>query len=409
MENTILISNVSDASFAISVAHNYEQQVEISDIVSLKTFANQEFCSRFLLEGVTEETLGYGLKGKSVCIVSTASPHYTRNELAMRNFILARAAKENGAEYVALIEPDLFYSAQDRGPRTIDHPQVTDFDSRQKFAGQPCSSLLYAQLLKEAGVDLVMTVHNHKPEVMKHIYQNTFQGDNALGKLCFINLDISHIVANYILNSGLARLENHGKYVGFVAPDRGATGFANHVREYTGLHNSVLVTIDKKRHGQREVELNISDDIELLKGRDVFVLDDMVRTGGTISANMNLLAENEKACPENIFFYCTHTYISPEGRENLNSKNLKQFITTNTIPNILNRDDQGRLRKKTVVLKIEKWIANAIVQCLEHGNDPSNYYGLSSVPHAGAWYDVDISSKNPRRYQKRVAQYELEI
>ena len=66
----------------------------------------------------------------------------------MRNYLIASAAKENGAEFVALVEPDLFYSAQDRGPRTLDHPQVTDFASREKFVGQPCSAEMYAQLLK---------------------------------------------------------------------------------------------------------------------------------------------------------------------------------------------------------------------------------------------------------------------
>ena len=77
----------------------------------------------------------------------------------------------------------------------------------------------------------------------------------------------------------------------------------------------------------------------------------MVRTGGTIAASVKMLAENPACAPEKIFFYSTH-YICPEARENLNSPYLTQFITTNTIPNVLNRDDQGRLRKKTVVLKL---------------------------------------------------------
>ena len=151
----------------------------------------------------------------------------------------------------------------------------------------------------------------------------------------------------------------------------------------------------------------MSKDVESLKGRDVFILDDMVRTGGTIAAGVKLLAENESCRPNNIFFYCTHTYISAEGRENLNSPHLSQFITTNTIPNILNRDDQGRLRKKTVVLKIENWIANAILQCLEQGNSPDVYYGKSSVSIAGNWYEVDISTKNPQRFNSRFVQYPL--
>ena len=144
----------------------------------------------------------------------------------------------------------------------------------------------------------------------------------------------------------MVRLWNYGEHVGFVAPDEGAMDFVSRVREFSGLHNSVMVTFRKTRSGQRDVSLDISDDVEQLKGRDVFILDDMVRTGGTIAANISAIAESKQCHPENIFFYSTHTSISPEARENLNSPYLNQFITSNTIPGVLNRDVQGRLRKK---------------------------------------------------------------
>jgi ribose-phosphate pyrophosphokinase len=335
VNNHIIVSNVSDAPFALGVGYAHSQQTDISDIIALKTFINNEFCPRFLQDHVTEETLGHGLEGKSVYIVSSHSAYYSRNELAMRNYLIASAAKENGAEFVALVEPDLFYSAQDRGPRTLDHPQVTDFASREKFVGQPCSAEMYAQLLRTSGVDCVMTVHNHKPEVMSNIYQNVYPEGNIRNIPTLLNLDISPLIANYILRSGLVRLWNYGEHVGFVAPDEGAMDFVSRVREFSGLHNSVMVTFRKTRSGQRDVSLDISDDVEQLKGRDVFILDDMVRTGGTIAANISAIAESKQCHPENIFFYSTHTSISPEARENLNSPYLNQFITSNTIPGVL--------------------------------------------------------------------------
>ena len=409
MNNHLIVSNVSDASFAIGVAHACTQLVDISDMVSLKSFVNSEFCPRFMQDDVSEDTLGYGLEGKSVYIVSTHSPHQSRNELAMRNFLIASAAKENGAKFVALVEPDLFYSAQDRGPRTLDHPQVTNFESREKFVGQPFTAELYAQLLKSSGVDAVMTVHNHKPDVMQAIYERIYGKPDKNRIPPFINLDISPIIANYILRSGLVRLWNYGEHVGFVAPDDGAVDFVRRVQEFSGLHNSVLVTFRKTRIGQREVSLDLDDEVELLKNRDVFILDDMVRTGGTLAANISALAESERCRPANLFFYCTHTYISPEARENLNSPFLNQFITTNTIPNVLNRDDQGRLRKKFMVLKIERWIGHAIRHCLEQKDPPGKIYDSASVPEADGFYEIDISTKNPLHQQSRVEQYELTI
>jgi ribose-phosphate pyrophosphokinase len=222
-------------------------------------------------------------------------------------------------------------------------------------------------------------------------------------------LDIAHIVANYVLRSGLVRLWNYGEHVGFVAPDDGAVDFVRKVQEFSGLRNSVLVTMKKTRHGQRDVEIDASNDVSLLKNRDVFILDDMVRTGGTIAASVKMLAENSSCAPEKIFFYSTHTYICPEARENLNSPYLTQFITTNTIPNVLNRDDQGRLRKKTVVLKLEPWIGHAVQHCLEYGENPEEIYDASSVGHADGFYAVDISSKNPISDRSQLGQYEMMI
>ena len=91
--NYLLVSNVSDASFAIGVAHARSQKIDISDIVGLKTFVNSEFCPRFLLDDPTEENLGFGLQGKSVYILSTSSAH-SCNELAMRNCLLAQLPKK---------------------------------------------------------------------------------------------------------------------------------------------------------------------------------------------------------------------------------------------------------------------------------------------------------------------------
>ena len=409
MNNHIIVSNVSVASFALGVGYAHSQKIDISDIIALKTFINNEFCPRFLQDHVTEENLGHGLKGKSVYIVSTHSAYHSRDELAMRNYLIASAAKENGANFVALVEPDLFYSAQDRGPRTMDHPQVSDFASREKFVGQPCSAEIYAQLLRTSGVDSVMTVHNHKPDVMRKIYERVNSGGNSRGIPSFLNLDIAPLIANYILRSGLVRLWNYGEHVGFVAPDDGAAEFVARVRELSGLHNSVIVTFKKTRYGQREVTVDLSDDVELLKGRDIFILDDMVRTGGTIAANISAIAESSRCRPANIFFYSTHATISPEARENLNSPYLNQFITSNTIPSVLNRDDQGRLRKKIVVLKIEKWIANAIRHCLEDAQLPDEIYGINSVTQSDDFYEVDLSTKNPLHNKSRVQQYELTI
>ena len=95
----------------------------------------------------------------------------------MRNCLIARAAKDNGAGRVILLEPDLYYSAQDRGPR-LEHgvtEHKRDLMDYWKFDGQPFSSRLYADILEMSGVDEVVTVHNHSYSVT-NVFMDRFSG-----------------------------------------------------------------------------------------------------------------------------------------------------------------------------------------------------------------------------------------
>ena len=113
--NVVVVSNTSDNPFAIDIAYAMGQHEDIADLISMKTFMNTEFCPRFISDEFDMDSIGQTLNGKTVVIVSTSSHTKSRQELAMSNLVIARTAKENGAKRVVLVEPDLFYSAQDRG------------------------------------------------------------------------------------------------------------------------------------------------------------------------------------------------------------------------------------------------------------------------------------------------------
>jgi len=125
-------------------------------------------------------------------------------------------------------------------------------------------------------------------------------------------------------------------------------------------------------------------DIGYLTGKDVIILDDMVRTGSTIVECCEYL--KNKANPRRVCFGVTHFYSSPEAREKLNSPFIDEIMTTNTLPDILNRDCQGRLRRKMVVLKLGQWIARYVLRMFN-----MDYSYLDKQ-----FYMVDMSSKNPR-------------
>lgn len=371
----LLISNVADEPLAIEMGHCLGQAVDIADVISLHVYANTEFCPRYLTDEAGPQTIGASLTGKTVVIVSAATNH-TRGSLAMRTMILARAAKDNGAAKVVLVEPDLYFSAQDRGPqRGPDNPDRPESDLR-KFDGQAFTAKLYAELLKAAGVDCVVTVHNHSAHVEREFRR-------IVGE--FYNLIPDEVYAQYIRRSDMLETGGDGERLVLCAPDAGALPFVEKVRDSLGLAKAEQIVMDKVRTGERAVEMTPRGGAEVLariEGKDVIVLDDMVRTGGTIVKCCNVLRSGG---PRRICFGVTHFYASLEGRQNLNAPVLDEILTLNTIPSILNRDAQGRLRKKMVVLKIEKWIARFL----------HDYLGRPGT-FEGELYTPDMSSKNPR-------------
>ncbi len=387
-DEIIVVGAVADDPLAIDIAHYMRQQSEISDLLAYKRFANTEFCPRFISDENDMEHIGHSLDGKTIVIVSSCSGEHTRNARAMRTFLVARAAKDNGAKRVILVEPDLFYSAQDRGPRpehghTVFQRTPQDY---KKFDGQPFSSLLYAQLLKTSGVDDVLTVHNHSRSVQE-LFTKIFDGH-------FYNLSPASLYANYLANHATTFHVTPEQGLVICAPDKGAAPFAREIFEHLTREASEhlmqgapsLMLMDKERSGERKVKIVAHADsptkLEDLAGREVVVCDDMVRTGGTIYECCKRLKEANVA---RIIFVVTHFYSSQEVKENLNDNVIDDIITTNTLPNILNRDMQGRLRRKMLVLKLERWIVNALSE---------HIVGLK-LPIYNPPYTVDVSHKNP--------------
>jgi ribose-phosphate pyrophosphokinase len=382
--DVIVVGNSSDDPFAIDVAFAVGQREDIADIISMKTYANGEFCPRFISDERDFSRIGNKLDGKTVVIVSTSSRVVSRQTLAMRTLLIARAAKENGAAEVVLVEPDLYYSAQDRGPRRGLGETLFERDDAdlKKFDGQPFTAKLYGQMLKLAGVDRVMTVHNHSHAVQA-MFRDIFAGQ-------FYNLMPYDIYIDYLRNSDIVHYGPQGEGLALCAPDQGARAFVKEMFTRLDLPKAKFILLDKERSGEREVKITLHRDsestFEEIRGHDVVLLDDMVRTGSTVVKTCQFLKQIE---PGRLVFGVTHFYASEEGREKLANTAVDEILTLNTLPTILNRDEQGRLRRKMVVLKIESWLGRRLCEIL----------GLPTR-NSTSLYQIDMSSKNPRFIRK---------
>lgn len=388
----VVVGNTSDDPFAIDIAYSLGQQVDIADLISLKNYANSEFCPRFISDEEDFARIGAHLTGKTIVIISTSNRVVSRQSLAMRNLVIARAAKENGARQVVLVEPDLFYSAQDRGPQRDPEGAETNRSDAdlKKFDGQPFTSRLYAQMLKLAGVDRVVTVHNHSSAVQS-MFNRVFEGQ-------FHHLLPYDLYLDYLRNSDIVRCGPNGEGLALCAPDAGAREFVREMMVRLNLPAAKCLLLDKTRSGEREVEIALSPESEAsfadVAGHDIVLFDDMVRTGSTLVRTCQFL---KKVNPGRLIFGVTHFYASDEGRHKMADSAIDEILTLNTLPTILNRDEQGRLRRKLVVLKIEKWLARNLTEILD----------LPTRPDTGI-YQIDMSSKNPRFTRKIWSNEQLE-
>lgn len=385
----IVVGNSSDDPFAIDVAFAMGQSEDVADLISMKRFANSEFCPRFISDEQDFKEIGNKLRGKSIIIVSTSSLVMSRQSLAMRTLMIARAAKENGASEVILVEPDLYYSAQDRGPRSDLGETVAEREEKdlKKFDGQLFTAKLYAQMLKLAGVDRVLTVHNHSHSVQV-MFNEVFDGK-------FHNIIPYDIYVDYLINSNIVKYGDDGEGLALCAPDKGAREFVKEMCNRLNLSKAKFVLLDKERTGERKVEIKIHSEsewsLEQIKGHDIVLFDDMVRTGSTVVKSCQLL---KQVNPGKTVFAVTHFYASEEGRVKMANTAIDEILTLNTIPTVLNRDIQGRLRKKMVVLKIEKWLALNLRRILELPIPQPEEEADDSL------YSIDMSSKNLRWKRK---------
>jgi ribose-phosphate pyrophosphokinase len=157
-----------------------------------------------------------------------------------------------------------------------------------------------------------------------------------------------------------------------------------------GLPKAKFILLDKERSGERKVDIKLHSEsestFEEISGHDIVLFDDMVRTGSTVVKSCQFLKQIN---PGKTVFAVSHFYASEEGREKMAHPAIDEILTLNTLPTVLNRDVQGRLRRKMVVLKIERWLSLKLTQILD----------LETPDRTGA-YQIDMSSTNPRFIRK---------
>ena len=193
----------------------------------------------------------------------------------------------------------------------------------------PITAKLVADLLSTAGTDRVLTMDLHSAQI---------QG--------FFNTPVDHmfaapVIIDYVLRLKLPRLT-------VVSPDAGGVERA---RAYAKRLGASLAIIDKRRFAANQTEvMNIIGEVE---GRNVFIVDDIIDTAGTLIHSVEAL---HKKGARSISAACTHAVLSGPAVQRINSSALDAVIATNSIPTQEKEADCPKLKS----LSIASLLAEAI-------------------------------------------------
>jgi ribose-phosphate pyrophosphokinase len=179
---------------------------------------------------------------------------------------------------------------------------------RQDRKDKPRSSIgakLVSNLLVSAGVDRVMTMDMHADQL---------QG--------FFDVPVDHLYASsifvpYIKNLGLEDLT-------VAAPDMGGTKRANAYARFLGCQMVICYKTRKKPNVVEEIRA-IGD----MEGKDVFIIDDMIDTAGTITLAAEMM-KNEGA--KSVRVLATHPVLSGPAFDRIEESCIDEVLVTDTIP-----------------------------------------------------------------------------
>lgn len=230
----------------------------------------------------------------------------------MELFLMIDSAKRASAKQITVFIPYFGYARSDRK----DKPRV------------PIAAKLMADLLTTAGATRIVSIDLHADQI---------QG--------FFNIPVDHLSACHVFIPYIKENFNLDNVV-IASPD---TGGSKRASRYAHSLGSDLVIAHKERNKPGEISMmKLIGDVS---GKDVFLVDDMIDTGGSITKAADLIMEQGA---KSVRAICTHPILSNDAYIKINDSSLMEVITTDTIPI---KNDQS---DKITVLSVDKMLAKAM-------------------------------------------------
>ncbi|MDP6625795.1 MAG: ribose-phosphate pyrophosphokinase, partial [Nitrospinota bacterium] len=247
----------------------------------LKISLGQSSMSNFS-DGEIMVKIKENVRGRDVFIIQSTC--YPGNDNLMELLIMIDAIKRSSASRITAVIPYYGYARQDRKVE----PRV------------PITSKLVADLIYSAGASRLLTVDLHAGQI---------QG--------FFDIPVDNLFATPIFTKHIKRKIKNKNLI-CVAPD---VGGVERARALGRKLNAELAIIDKRR--DKPGVANAMHIIGNVKNKNVFIVDDMIDTAGTITEATQALMESGARA---VYATCTHPVLSGPAVERLSNSNVKQVL-----------------------------------------------------------------------------------
>jgi ribose-phosphate pyrophosphokinase len=215
------------------------------------------------------------------------------NTWVMEHLIMIDALKRASAKRVTAIAPSFPYARQDKKHR----------------GREPISARLMADLYETAGIDRMISVDLHAPQV---------QG--------YFSRPVDHLMALPVL-AGYVDAQYGTEDVVVVSPDAGRIRVAEQWAKRLGGRG--LAFIHKSRDPRTPNKAVAKRVIGDVAGKTCILVDDMIDTAGTIVQAVDALRNNGA---ESVVVVTTHPILSDPATERLRTSGVREVVCTNTLP-----------------------------------------------------------------------------
>jgi ribose-phosphate pyrophosphokinase len=229
------------------------------------------------------------VRGEDVFVLQSTS--FPANDHLMELLIMIDAFRRSSARRITAVLPYFGYARQDR-----------------RMSGRtPISAKLVANIITQAGADRVLTLDLHAGQI---------QG--------FFDIPTDNLYAVPVMARDIRARQKDLSSVMVVSPDVGGVVRARSLSKR--LDDAPLAIVDKRREraGESEV-MNVIGDID---GKDCFLIDDIIDSGGTLcNAADALLSKGAKS----VTAYITHGVLSGGAVNRIMDSRLTELVITDSI------------------------------------------------------------------------------